>query len=106
MGGRSVHYCPCGTELHGDAVACGACPEHALPTWEQVRAHLAVTPGGPTDLRLRARYEHGQREHADDWTTWPDQRFLAEIQEEEDDIRIYTAMRLHARMLRQRREAS
>lgn len=74
--------------------------------WEEVRRCVAVRPGTPDDLRLRARYERGQAEHGDDWTRWPPSRFEAEIQAEEDDIRIYRAMRLHVERLRRQEAGS
>lgn len=66
------------------------------PPWEEVRRYLAVKHGSEVDERLRARYEAGQAEHGDDWTRWPAERFAMEMQQEMDDLRIYSAMQRYA----------
>jgi hypothetical protein len=73
------------------------------PPWSEVRRYLAVNHGGEVEERLRARYEAGQEEHGDDWTEWPAERFAREIQQEMDDLRIYSAMQRYADAVRRGR---
>lgn len=102
MADRSIHYCPgCGVALHGHLERCGdtSCPlphPQADPgvvdtLWALVATQLNHL--GPNQLvRLEARFRAGAAEHGDDWTTWTSERFHQEIQEEQDDMLLYSAM--------------
>lgn len=68
--------------------------DSVIPTWEQVSGS-SPSPPLPSYIRLKSRYEAGQREHGDDWTNWPVERFAKEIREEMDDITIYQMMRAY-----------
>jgi hypothetical protein len=70
------------------------------PSWGELRRFLDGEHPPAVEERLRARYEEGQAEHGDDWTTWPPERFAHEIQQEMDDITIYAAMQRYAAVRR------
>lgn len=109
MGGRSIHPCPvCGTDIHDDAETCGrlSCKYRERRSaridglWELVSHHLNGDPRPDDRARLEARFRAGAAEHGDDWTTWPDERFDAEVLQELDDVLLYRAMQRAARAIR------
>lgn len=116
--GREIHHCPgCEAEIFDDMERCGraACQPEALAAareavagareaqitalWATVRREIGYRDD--QDMRrLEERFRAGAAEHGDDWTGWSIDRFREEIQQEHDDIVLYSAMLFAALRMR------